>query len=59
MTNEEIAAAAADADRIIGGGPNRLVRLVEYLSCLESDSRWTEADLAKLYALVFKAMYRS
>ena len=32
MTDHEITTAAEDAKRIIGRGPDRLVRLVEYLS---------------------------
>jgi len=42
----KIAKAVAAALPFVGDGPDRFVRLMEYLAQLEADSRWTLAEIS-------------
>jgi hypothetical protein len=52
----KLAAAVEDALRFVGSGEDKLVRLLEYITRLESDSKWAPAEISAFHTRVSQAL---
>ena len=56
MERDKLDEAVTEAIKRCGSGPDRFVRLLEYLDHLKGVWNWSDSDLAKLKARVTRLM---
>ena len=52
----KLAAAVEDALRFVGSGEDKLVRLLEYITRLETDPNWSPGEISAFHARVSQAL---